>query len=80
MVARITTMERISDVHSEKISSIEEENGALKVSIQDFQKTLHSQGIKLAVIFGSISVIVTGIGVMVGVLTLLQSIQAVITK
>lgn len=78
MVARITTIERVSDVQEEKISSIENNAETLYNSIQEFQKTLQSQGIKLAIIFGSISVIVTGIGVIVGVVTLLQSISGVL--
>lgn len=47
-------------------------------SIDKFRETTHAQGTRLAIIFGGISVIVTGIGMAVAVSTLMKNLSTML--
>ncbi len=80
MVARVTAIERSSDVHATKITQIDEHLENTDSAVEKLGNLLQAQGLRLALIFGGISVVVTGVGVVAAVVTLLKNLAPIIGK
>ena len=72
MSNRINAIERVSDQHEVRLEAREKNEEYVWKSITELRNTLQSQGIRLALIFGGINVVVVGIGLLVGFSTLLE--------
>lgn len=80
MVARVTAIERVSDVQGTRLNQIDDHLENTDKTVFDLGKTLEKQGVRLALIFGGISVVVTGIGLSVAFVTLIDKITSLVAK
>lgn len=75
MGARLTAVERVSDQHSVRLDAKDKNEEYVWKSIAELRNALQAQGIRLALIFGGINLLVVGIGFLVGFTTLLEKIS-----
>lgn len=64
-------------VSESKIEHLEKSEENVWKSVAELRNLLHTQGVRLALIFGGINVIVVGVGLLIGFAKIMNALQKV---